>query len=258
MLYRMRSAAAAAALAATLGAAGAASAQETPWTASGSLAAGDSRTSENQYYDDHRVTMRAGQRVRISATGTGIDTMLQVYPAGAAGEPLAMDDDSGGELNPRLQFTPPGDGEYVVRVLAYSAGSTGAYSVRVEPMAPLPPPVTAHSDTVTTTGTWRIFQGALAAGDPENEERHFDDYRITVAEGAHVMIQLDSAEFDPLVQILPANADIGAEALQSDDDGGPGLSSLLVFDAPEAGDYIVRVTSYGPGSTGAYRLSVTP
>lgn len=253
-----RKGAAALAALAMLGTASAAAAQDAPWTASGSLATGDSRTAENQFYDDHRVPMRAGQRMRITATGTGIDTMLQIYPAGAAGEPLAMDDDSGGELNPRLFFTPTQDGEFVVRVLAYSAESTGAYTVRAETLPPLPAPVTAHTDTVTTTGTWRIFQGELAPTDPEREGKHFDDYRITIAEGAHVLIQLDSQAFDPLVQILPVNGDAEAEPLQADDDGGPGLNSLMLYDAFEAGDYIVRVTSFNEGGRGAYRLSITP
>jgi len=255
----MKSAASSAVLAMMLGWAGAAAAQEVPWTASGSLAAGDRRDPENRFYDDHLVTMRAGQRIRISATGTGVDTMLQIYPAGSTtGEPLAMDDDSGGDLNPRLLFTPPADGQYVVRVISFAPGATGVYGVRAEPQPPLPAPVTAHSDTITTTGTWRIFQGSLSAGDPDNDGHHFDDYRITVAEGAHVLIQLDSQEFDPLVQIFPASGGGEGEPVQMDDDGGPGLNSLMVFDAFEAGDYIVRVTSFGPGSTGAYRLSVTP
>lgn len=255
----MRSAARAAVIVAALcGGASAASAQQTPWAASGSLATGDQRTAENQFYDDHRVTMRAGERVRITATGTGVDTMLQIYAGGATtGEPLAMDDDSGGELNPRISFTPPADGEYVVRVLAYSSEGTGPYSVRVETLPPLPPPVTAHTDTITTSGTWRLFQGELTTTDPDRDGHRFDDYRITVAEGRHVLIQLDSTAFDPMIQIFAVDATDG-EPMQVDDDGGPGLSAMLTFDAFEAGDYIVRVTSFGQGETGGYRLSVTP
>ena len=252
-------AARAAVLAAALGSgASAAWAQQTPWTAGGTLAAGDQRTAENQFYDDHRVTLRAGERVRITATGTNVDTMLHVYAAGATtGDPLAMDDDSGGDLNPRIAFTPPSDGEYVVRVLAYSSEGTGPYSVRVETVPPLPAPVTAPTETITTTGTWRIFQGELTQSDPENDGRRFDDYRITIAGGGHALIQLDSTAFDPMVQIFPANS-MDGEPVQMDDDSGPGLSSLLVFDANEAGDYIVRVTSFAAGGTGSYRLSVTP
>jgi hypothetical protein len=124
-------------------------------------------------------------------------------------------------------------------------------------MPPLPAPVTAPTETITTTGTWRIFQGELTQSDPENDGRRFDDYRITIAEGGHALIQLDSTAFDPMVQIFPANS-MDGEPVQMDDDSGPGLSSLLVFDANEAGDYIIRVTSFGAGATGGYRLSVTP
>jgi hypothetical protein len=59
------------------------------------------------------------------------------------------------------------------------------------------------------------------------------------------VIALDGRENEP-----PAT-------LGEDDDNGPGLNSLLVFEAGEAGDYIIRVTSFGTNSTGAYRLWVS-
>ncbi|MGZ8283067.1 MAG: hypothetical protein ACXWUN_08980, partial [Allosphingosinicella sp.] len=42
-----------------------------------------------------------------------------------------------------------------------------------------------------------------------------------------------------------------------DDDAGPGLNALLGFQPDSDGDYIVRVTSYGAGGKGAYRLRIS-
>ena len=46
------------------------------------------------------------------------------------------------------------------------------------------------------------------------------------------------------IEILTA-AEREGDAADQDDDSGVGLNSLLAFQAEEAGDYIVRVTSFG-------------
>ena len=62
-----------------------------------------------------------------------------------------------------------------------------------------------------------------------------------------------------MVQVIASMAATANRRPRSseDDDNGVGLNSLLVFEAGEAGDYIIRVTSFGQGSTGAYRLWVS-
>jgi hypothetical protein len=59
------------------------------------------------------------------------------------------------------------------------------------------------------------------------------------------ILRADQRDSDPL------------QTLDGDDDTGVGFNSLLAFRAEEAGDYIVRVTSFGQNSTGAYRLWVS-
>jgi hypothetical protein len=221
---------------------------------SGELQASDPRGSEEaSRHDDYRVQLRAGERVRISLDSEAFDPIVQVFRAGAMDEPVAENDDSGESLNSRLSFAAPADGAYVVRVLSFDPAQTGAYTLRAEPLPPLPAPVTAHGGTATTT--WRVFQGELSSADPDNDGLHFDDYQISLRQGEQVIVRVDSTAFDPMVQILTASGRSGP-GMETDDDTGPGTNALLGFEADEAGNFIVRVTSFGSGQTGAYTLRV--
>lgn len=248
-----------AAAAAAAGAASAASAQGPIWivdgrTTEGELTANDARPSaEESRYDDYRVQLRSGQRVRISLDSEAFDPIVRVYREGAMDEAVAENDDSGESLNSRLTFSPPADGTYVVRVLSFDPTGTGRYTLRGEALPPLPAPITAHDGIASTR--WREYRGELSTGDADNDGHHFDDYQVTLRAGEQILVRVDSTALDPLVQILPA-ADRGGSGLETDDDTGPGTNALLGFEAEEAGDYIVRVTSFGSGQTGAYTLRV--
>lgn len=240
-------------------AAGAASAQGPNWTvdgraAEGELGATDPRTSEEESrHDDYRVELRGGERVRISLDSEAFDPIVRVYRDGAMDEAIAENDDSGESLNSRLTFSPPADGTYVVRVLSFDPAGAGRYTLRGERLAPLPAPVTAHSGTGTTR--WRVFEGELSAGDPDNDGHRFDDYQLTLRAGEQILVRADSPSLDTMVQILPA-ADRGGSGIEADDDTGPGTNALLGFEAEQAGDYIVRVTSFAPEQAGAYTLRI--
>jgi hypothetical protein len=62
----------------------------------------------------YAVKMKVGQKVQIDLVSNQFDAFLRVESQ--AGRELAADDDSGGNLNARLVFTPPADGVY--RVIA--------------------------------------------------------------------------------------------------------------------------------------------
>ncbi len=251
----MRSIIVAVSLAAALAAPAAAQA---PWTAEGRLQNGDDRDGDH-LYDLHALLLTAGTRYRVSVESPqegGFDTVLQLLRPGST-EPLAENDDAGGTLNSRLAFTPERSGEYLIRVHGFSPDGRGPYAIRVEPMPPLPEPIRA-APAATATTRWRVWEGALDASDPDNDGRRFDDYLVHLDAGQH-FIAVDatgSEPFDTLVQLLRPE-DREGDPVEADDDGGSGLNSLLVFEAGEAGDYIVRVTSFGDRGTGAYRLRIS-
>ena len=168
---------------------------------------------------------------------------------------MAENDDSGESLNSRISITPTETGDYRFRVTGYSAEARGPYVVEVAALGPLPEPITRFQRSEATI--WRSYLGEIAADDAEDEEgKHFDDYRISFAAGQSRLIWVDSAAFDSMVQIFPIDAR-GDGGLAMDDDSGGGLNALLAFTAEEAGDYVVRVTSFGGEETGPYRLRVS-
>ncbi len=70
------------------------------------------------------------------------------------------------------------------------------------------------------------------------------------------LISVESAAFDPIVSILRPDG-LEGEALDGDDDAGPGYNALVGFRPEADGDYVVRVSSYSPGGLGAYRLRIS-
>jgi len=203
----------------------------------------------------HTVQLAAGQRVRISAASDDFDTVLRLFQLGKA-EPIAENDDFDGSLNSRLLFTAPEPGEYRIEVSAFSSGASGAYSLVVSRAPSLPQPVT-EATTTTASIEWRRFEGALTAEDPEGEGGRFDDFQLALAEGQSIVILLDAVEgaFDPVVHVHDL-AGRESAPIATNDDAGAGLSSRLLFTAPAAGDYIIRVAAFS-GGRGRYSLRVS-
>jgi hypothetical protein len=219
----------------------------------GRIEATDSELGDDEHYDDHRIELRANQRVLLTLESDDFDPVLMVYRADDMHEPVAENDDGSEGFNSRLAFAAPADGTYVMRVLSYEPGTLGAYALRARALPPLPAPVTAHSGTATTI--WRTFRGELGAQDPDNDGQRFDDYQVSLRQGEQLLLRLDAEGFDPVVQLLAADSRNGP-VLEADDDSGPGANAMLGFDVPQSGDYIVRVTSFAAGQAGAYTLRV--
>lgn len=223
-----------------------ASAQERPRTFEGTL---------GPCSNGHRVSLRADRRYVITADSEAFDPVLRLYRRGDD-TVLAEDDDGGEGNNSRLAFTARETGNYLICVASFGAGGTGAYTVGLEPMGaapPLPAPIT--EPTRTETAVRRIFEGSLDESDGEDENRRFDDYQISLQPGEAASINLESEAFDTLLKIYRAD-DRGGEEVASDDDSGGELDSFLRFAPAEGGTFIVRVTTYGAGTGGAYRLRI--
>lgn len=231
---------------------------QVPWSVQGALTNSDDKDGDGHRYDTHQVLLTAGTRYSVSAETPegGFDTMIQVLRPGTA-EPVAQNDDAGGTLNSRVNFTPDRTGVYLIKVLAFSAEGRGPYTARVEALPPLPPPNTGDPDA-TERGTWRIWNGELTAADPDKDGRHYDDYLVHMRAGQTRIIAADAvgSELDLMVQVFAA-ANREGDPVDSDDDSGPGFNALLGFRPDADGDFIVRVTSFGENGLGRYRLSIS-
>ncbi len=192
---------------------------------------------------DHAVRLTAGTRYTIRAASEDFDTILALYRTGG-NEPIAENDDADGSLNSRISHTAGETGTYCLRVSGYGGRAGGSYTVSAEVAAPVAPP--SNTPTRTESTEWRVFDGELG-GAPR-------DYALTIREGQVAMISLESDAFDPVVEIRRAD-DPDGDVVDSDDDGGSGLNSFLVFSG-EPGEYVVRVRGYSSSAEGAYTLKI--
>ena len=104
----------------------------------------------------------------------------------------------------------------------------------------------------TTLAVGDSRTGELQRGDQTLSSGEFvDSYRFRGRRGDRVSIRIESDAFDTYAMLVPPHGD------QIDNDDGPnGLNAQIDQVLTEDGDYGVRVTSYRPGETGAYTLSV--
>ncbi|MFL6753495.1 MAG: M10 family metallopeptidase C-terminal domain-containing protein, partial [Sphingomicrobium sp.] len=108
-------------------------------------------------------------------------------------------------------------------------------------------------DIPASTATTRtIGVGGTTADSLELAGDH-DWFRIQLTAGQAVSVALNGVSLgDPLLTIRNS----AGVVLFTNDDGGPGLNSLLAFAAPVTGTYFIDVGSAPNNQTGTYQLSV--
>lgn len=96
----------------------------------GILTAADPRDPVRQgsFHVVHTFPMKAGQTYTINLTSPWDNFLRLENPQG---QNVAMDDDSGGNLNARIIYQAPQDGWYRIIVTTFAAGATGSYTLNV-------------------------------------------------------------------------------------------------------------------------------
>ena len=194
-----------------------------------------------------RLQGNADERVSVAMISEDFDTYLYVLGPGLDG--VMSDDDSGGNLDARIDLTLPTGGPFTVIAAGLSSGNTGTYEIRVEP------PFDAN--TLATEGRTidlgQTVTGSLLASDPTvGDGRTGQAWALEGVSGQRVTIHL-SADYDTYLYLVGPGID---EPL-TDDDGGGGTNSQISTALPASGTFRVIASSYSSG-TGAYTLSVTP
>jgi len=228
--------------------------------------------------EEHLFTIngRAGDMVEVAlvATDEGLDPYLELRDA--SGEAIAFNDDGGENLNSLLRHTFESDGTYTIAASGFG-DSTGAYRLRVreqrEATAQLPLQVIGIDDTASG----ELAEGWDDIGDASLMPSHIDYQLSEEAKAAirsgngEVSIRMNASgegdpdfggEIDPYIEI-GFDTPLGFAVVDSDDDGGGELNSMLPVDlgliASEPGllDMLrIRAQGYG-GSGGSYTLVIS-
>jgi len=199
-------------------------------------------------YHLYTLEAQAGQQLVIGLDSDDFDAFLAFGPmVGDMVEVTATDDDGGGGSDARLRVSIPRDGTYGIHARPLSAGGTGTYTITVrEAMAVAPRPVAAG----------QVVKGMLGEGDPDEDQKFFEDWIYQGAAGETLRIWLSSEDFDAYLSVGRTVDGVYEELDWNDDGEEMGTDSYLEITLPEAGEYVIRATTFGSGSTGRYTLRV--
>lgn len=225
----------------------------------GELVEGDSRNDEDGLFDRYLLDLQVGTRVEIIMRSDDFDPYLIAgYLGGGDFEQIAYDDDGLGEgLNSRMRFTAAEAGQYEIRARGFAAMGEGAYTLTFGERAA--PVQTQTSGSIAVGGE---AQGALTEGDMASEwdETYlYDEYRFTARAGDRLEATAVSETFDTTLEVWSENRWGSVEQVAYDDDGfmDGTTNSRTRFYAPVDGEYSLRVSSFGGGAAGDYRLSLS-
>lgn len=222
-------------------------------TNAGQLSGTDSAISSGEYADSWSFSGTPGQTYVVRLNSAEFDPYLMVRGDGLSED--NDDDQTGrGSRNSRLEFVMPDSGEVSIITTSYTTGETGAYTLVLESAGGSS--VLAMDPASSTLRAGQTVSGRLDSGNQTlRSGEYMTVYTLNGRAGDHIELTLRSDQFDPYLFVQGP----GDFAVANDDDetGEDGVNSRLVLTLPADGEYQVVATSYAPGETGAYRLSVT-
>lgn len=233
-------------------------------TVSGALGQGARQLSSGEWVNNYTLRGRRGQQLDLRLTSSAFDPYLMIEGPGLSEQ---NDDDPDGEgVNSRLVVTLPQDGDYTISATSFEPGEEGGYRLAVASAdgraAPGRPSQNAgveqgparHTAGGGTLSIGETVGGSLQSGDAQlSTGEYVDTFTFRGQRGQRVAAELTSSAFDAYLMLTTPSG----EQLDNDD-AENGTDSRLETVLSEDGDYQVTVTSYEPGETGSYRLSVSP
>lgn len=241
----------------------------------------DQRNTPQYYRDVYTFQAQANETVDIRIQSDYDGYLLLFGPGGTL---VASNDDFSSVRDSRIAMSLPQAGQYTLGVTSFSAMTPGNYTLTVQSLgvgAPVPadamqgggltgmPPGFDISQMMQGLGGMQNqtpivgteIQGELTASDtaalPAGLQHSDPSYYRDVYPGpgtANHMMSIElNAQFDGYLYLLGPNG----EVIASNDDAGD-LNRSRIDDAllPVTGTYQVVVTSYSPGTTGSYTLTI--
>ena len=219
----------------------------------GEISPNDAQRQSGKYEDVFIVQGRRGQRVDLRLSSDQFDSYLVV--TGPEGFSLSNDDEPGNaSLNSRLVFEFPADGAYRVAATTFRPGETGSYRLQAaQAAAGAPITVAERAEPIAFGGS---VAGRLEQGDRQLSSGEFSDrYRFTAHRGQRIRAEVAAGKFDTYLMLRRPD---GSQDDNDDTvvDGQTSTNSRIDTVLAEDGEYVLTVTSYRPGETGDYRLTL--
>ena len=206
-------------------------------------------------YGQYEISMQAGTQYTIFTAnpsgGNTKDTFL--YLLNSAMSVVASDNNSGGERQASITFTPPSSGTYYIRLRADRRGRYGFCSLTVTAFtAPGPNPIIAIDAGDTLHNQYFAWESAYSS----RPEGSYATYSLDVTAGQVYTITTSNAgdgnTTDTFLYLLNSSGAI----VTSDDDSNGNLASRMVYQASSSGTYFVKIRAYTRGTYGYCTLAV--
>lgn len=213
----------------------------------GTLNRFDTQLEDGEYADIFPIQLAAGDRLTADLTSSAFDPYL--YMRTDVDPELVVVNDDYEESRERslITFQAPADGIYRIYVTTYGKSETGDYRLVLRTESASAPPVAPSGPSV------REESGYLTADDVTlTSGEYVDGFQIQGVPGMRVRVELTSSDFDTYVMIKTPSG----TSLDNDDFEGAKNRSVIETELTETGEHRVLVTSYKPGETGSYRLTI--
>jgi serine/threonine-protein kinase len=192
----------------------------------------------------HALELKAGKSYQLDLRANEFDPILRIETSDW--KPLVSNDDvcPPSDLNSRLVFTPQRDGVYRLVVNSFVRSGepkkiNGAYDLQLREVRP--------------TGPAKLFEGELHSR-TDATGKFSREHPVDLPEAIPYVFELHSQRFDTYLRLRDASGKI----IVYNDDMAPGNihASRIDFTPARPGTFVLEVTSYYPGETGPYTLSV--
>ena len=220
----------------------------------GELTPNDAQRRSGKYEDVFVVRGQRGGRIDLRLSSSDFDPYLIV--TGPAGYTLANDDESSDNLGSRLILEFPADGDYRVAVTSFRSAETGSY--RLQAGTPTADARVSRPEPATPIALGATISGRLAEGDNRLASGEYSDrYRFLGRRGQRIRAELSSGKIDTYLMLRRPDG-------SQDDNDDSQTNGRTVTDSridtvlAEDGEYVLVATSFRPGETGEYRLSLQP
>ncbi|MEM7454937.1 MAG: caspase family protein [Planctomycetota bacterium] len=207
----------------------------------GQLVPGDETLTSGEYVDRYDFQGVQGELVTIDMRSSEFDPyLIFTFPDG---EQEDNDDFEGDATRSVISMTLPQTGAYQILATSYQPNLTGNYSVEI-----------SRGGASVAQNSVRNEVGSLAQGDATLRSGEFrDTYTFTGYPGQRVNLDVFSSQFDTY---LVLRAPSGEQYENDDAENAPG-HSIVDMNLNESGTWEVWVTSYQPGESGNYELSMS-
>jgi lysyl oxidase/pre-peptidase len=206
-------------------------------------------------YGQYPVALEAGRTYEIltsdASGGTTRDTYL--YLLNASLTVVASDDDSNGNLQSKITYTPSASGTFYIRLRAYQKRKYGFCSLTVR--APPPPPpagsmVIGPGDTLNDQYfAWESTYASRVSGT-------YASYTIDMTAETVYTFTTSNAHGGNTTDTYLYLLNSAQTVVASDDDSNGNLASRLVYRPSAAGPYTLKLRAYDRGAYGYATLAV--